>query len=402
MELVCDKAPVQNAVSALHDTCMREGAMLHDSLRMAVGPEDAIWLESDLPTDSREMLVSLPASCLPSLDDFRLHLMGDEIRIADQLAGASEAQAECLSQMLAIYNATGKLAAHRAASPWHTLHDAPEVLATLAAARRGAPRIEYLHKRATEGADDDFVLESFLGTRKYAGPKNKSNGKSSDILLPFIDYANHHSHAPGFQPQESLNHAEHIIGLANARPLHNNPEVRVRYGQIDPLDSYLTYDFVDTTSDILRSVPLTIELEVGTIEILARIGRGAGKQQKLPQQMNDLRPFMPIIQERDEARLSLSHLLVPEMKRPMILRRVLNWSIRQLDPHIKLDRLRAEVTEAEAQVLAANRAFYDDLKDKSASLTAEAPRTALTTLIETQKGHLDAYSDRLAEMFESV
>ena len=401
MELVCHKAPVQNAISALHDICMREGAMLHDSLRVAVGPEDAIWLESDLPADSRETLASLPASCLPSLDDFRLTLAGDEIRIAEQFAG-SETQAECLSQMLAIYNATGKLAAHRATSPWHALHDAPELLDKLAAARRGAPRIEHLHERLAVAAADDFALETFLGTRKYAGPKNQSNGKSSDVLLPFIDYANHHSHAPGFQAQESLNHAEHVIGLANARPLHNNPEVRVRYSQIDPLDSYLTYDFVDTTSDILRSIPLTIELDVGTIEVAARIGRRSGKHQKLPQQMHDLRPFMPTIQERDEARLTLSHLLVPEVKRPMILRRVLNWSIRQIDPHIKLNRLRAEVTAAEAQVIDANRAFYDDLKDKSAQVAAPAPRTALATLVEVQKDRLDAYSDRLAEMFESV
>jgi len=401
MELVCDKAPVQNAISALHDICMREGAVLHDKLRMSVAGDGAIWLESTLPADSRDTLVSLPESCLPSLENARLAVEDGAIRLTERLPGLGDAQAECLTHMLAVYNATGKLAAFRETTPWFALQDAPALLDRLAAGRAGAPRVAELRERTRAGTDDAVLLDAFLGTRKYGAVKSAGGSVSHSVLMPFIDYANHHNQAPGFQPGDSTAGARHRVSLVNAKPIGGSDEVRVRYTPMDALDSYLLYGFVDAEADVLRSVPLTIDLDGGTIEVQARINPGKGKGKgAVPKQLADLGALLPEVTAAP-GQVTASYLLVPEANRVLALRRTLNWLIRRLEPQVKLDRLRGLVSEAEAQILAANRTFLDGIEAEVAERNdaGSAPaRAALEALVAQQRRHLDAYADRIASV----
>lgn len=395
MQLVCDNRRIQREVGALYELCEAAGAVLNPALRMVVG-DRAIWLESDLPADDRSVLVSLPESCLPPVQAFHLEVADDRLVIRDQHTELPESQTRCFEHLVAIYNATGKLATHRDQSPWFALSDQPSLLERLVAARAGAPRIESTHARWREGPDDSLLIDTFLATRQY-GLGDSGDGSVRPVLLPFIDFADHHPAAPGFQQPAARAPQGHRIVLSNAKPLPNSQECRVAYGMLDALDSYLTYGFIEADTDLVRSVPLTIELDVGRIKVESRATGAAGH--KLPDRLRDIRPWVPRILGHGGGEITVAQLLLPGGQAPFALRRVLNWLIRHFDPGMKLDHVRAAVLEAEGQVLAANRAYWDDLKGLAETACADAPQhpgiAMVTRLAERQLELLEAYADRL-------
>ena len=398
MELVTENKAVQREAAALHDICEEQGAFFHEKLRMVVTNDGDMWLESTLPADQNDVLISLPDSCLPRIDPVTFKLVGDDIEIESIEDGAlSDTQARCLKHMLAIYNATGKVKQHRATSPWFALTDHHEVFDAIFAGRKGAPRLDDQYERLrTEGVSDDVVIQSFLGTRKYGALEQST-------LMPFIDYANHDSRAPAFQPGHRAGHPHHQVAILNSQPADDGGQVLVRYSQLDPLDAYLSYGFVDTSTHLVRSTPLTIDLDVGEIAAESRIGAKNKKKRPEPG-VKDLRGYLPMILENADGRVTVSHVLLPEAGSPFALRRILNWLIRKHESDIGLKRMGRLVDEAERQILEANRAYYDDLEAKvrAAPDLPEAQRAMLNTLIRHQREAMDAYVDRLTPAEETA
>jgi len=357
MELVCDNRRVRHEVRALHDTCESAGAILHPALRMMVASGN-IWLESDLPRTSKETLISLPQSCLPPVDAFELAVRDEEIRVTGHRQDLPVTQARCFEHMIAIYNATAKLRAHRAASPWFALQDHPEMLDRLIAARTGTQHLSERRDRLREEGHGALLLDTFLAARQYP-LRDPESGTPRPVLMPFLEFADHHHAAPGFQRPGPDAPADHRVALTNAKPVAGSDECRVAYGILDALDTYLAYGFVDTETEIVRSVPLTIRLEAGEIDASARTAPGLARN--VPAKLSDLGPMVPRILSRSDATLSVSHLLLPGSQTPHALRRILNWLIRNLLPGVTLGKLREWVLDAEGQVLAANRAFWDEM-----------------------------------------
>jgi hypothetical protein len=292
--------------------------------------------------------------------------------------------------MLAIYNATGKITQHRETSPWFALADTPDLLDAILAGRRGAPRLDQQYQRVRdEGLTDDFLIEDFLGTRKYGALE-------ASTLMPFIDYANHDSRAPAFQPAPRVGYPNHQVAILNSQPADDGGQVLVRYAQLDALDAYLGYGFVDTSTALVRSSPVTITLDVGEIVAESRIGAKAKKKRADPG-IKDLRGYLPMILENADGRVTVTHLLLPEAGSPYALRRILNWLIRKHEPDVGLKRMGRLVDEAERQILDANRAFYDALER---SLTdygepSSSQYRTISDLIRHQREAMDAYVERL-------
>jgi hypothetical protein len=390
MELVCDNKAVEKEVAALHDICEDQGAILHNDLRMVV-ERGNIWLESDLPADNRDVLISLPQSCLPPIDQVSFKLTGNDIEIESIEPGVlSDTQERCLQHMLAIYNATGKIRQHKETSPWFALAKAPDILAHLVSGRKGAPKIEHLCERLLdEGPSDALAIDSFLGTRKYGA-------LGSAVLMPFIDYANHHGQSPGFQSRPDHAPRDHQVSLINSKPRASQRECTVRYGMFDALDTFLTYGFVDGDAEILRSSPVTLDTGKGTIAVEGRIGTQGKKQ--VPKDLSDLRLFVPQILQSSETEIRVAHLVLPDTVAPLALRRILNWLIRLEIPEIGLMRLRTCVNDLEAELLAANTKYYDELESKlSASEDTVPDETSaiLRELIAQQRQELENYTSRL-------
>jgi hypothetical protein len=390
MELVCDDKTIQKEVSKLHDICVSEGAILHEALRMVVDG-DSMWLESKLQPENRAVLISLPDSCLPRLEPVTFKVSGNDIEIdAIEEGKLTQTQERCLRHMINIYNATHKLAGHKKTSPWFALADAPELLETLVAGRKGAPRVMELFDRTMAGVDDDFLVDSFLGTRKYGalGPS---------VLMPFIDYANHHSQSPGFQNGAPSAPTEHKVSLVNSKPLNGADEVRVMYSQLDALDTFITYGFVDDSSIVVRSTPADIETDILNIRVESRIGIRNKKQ--VHKNLRDIQGFLPQIIARDEGSMTISHLIVPSRGAPQALRRVLNWLFRTQNNDLGLTRLRSLVKLAEDQLIEANLAYLNDLAAQvEAAQEKISPETkaALNSLIEKRRGMVENYQN----MFE--
>jgi hypothetical protein len=212
--------------------------------------------------------------------------------------------------------------------------------------------------------------------------------------MPFIDYANHDSRAYGFQPGPQSFGQDHRVSLLNCQPLNGSNEVCVRYTQLDSLDAYLTYGFVDQSSPIVRSVPTT--LEAGDLDVRSRIGVVTKKE--LQSDIADLGPYVPNVFQTADGRTVLTHLLFPDAGSPYALRRVLNWSIRHVRGNLGLKRLRERVITAETALLQANRAYYDDLERHLDDTPTPAParqQTMLRALIDHQRDILRKYEERL-------
>jgi hypothetical protein len=390
MELVTENKAVQREVAALHDLCEAEGAYFHEHLRMVVANDGAMWLESTLTADQRDVLVSLPDSCLPRVDPVTFKLVGDDIEIEAIEDGAlSDTQERCLKHMLAIYNATGKIAQHRETSPWIALDHAPALRDLLASGRRGAPKLMENQDRVNrEGVSDDFVIRTFIGTRQYGA-------LGDSVLMPFIDYANHHPRAAGFQGRPDWSPVTHRVSLFNSQPNSGTGEVLVAYTMLDALDAYMSYGFVDTAARSVRSVP--VELENGAIDAESRLSPGP-KKGKVQKDLTDIQPYTPMVLQQDESRIRLSHLMLPDSRAPFALRRVLNWAIRQTAGQLGLRHMRERVVDAEQAILDANRDFYTELERQLAATSETVPsmqRDMLDKLIAHQRAQIDAYVEQV-------
>lgn len=390
-----DDGEIARELTALASLVKAEGATLSPNVTIE-GRGGDLRVTSDLPADPNATILAMPDSCLPGLAAAELYVAGDDIRVRRHGDGVGATQARALEHMLAVYNLTGKLAAHREASPWFALDGAPEVVDKLAAGRAGAPKVDAFHIDWRDGARDQLLLTTFLNTREFGAKGGVGRAEATSVLMPFIDYVNHHFHAPGFHGGGEG--ADYTVSIRNAKPVPGSDECFVSYSRLDTLDAYLIYNFPDDSGPHLRSVPLTIDCGDGKrIDVDARIsGSHPGK---LPEKMRDLRALMPRVAMPETGLIQVGHLFVPGPNAPRALRRILSGLIRTLFPDIGDAAFQDKVRAAEQAVLDANRRYYRELADVLSAARARA--TALPALatvrrvLELQTAKLDAYAERI-------
>ncbi len=392
-----DNAEVARELDALAALVAGHGGLLHEALTIEVRRGELRVL-STLPPAVSDVVLSIPRACLPDLDASELDLNGDDICVRRHGAKVPASAAHALEHMLAVYNLTGKLAQHRAESPWFALDDWPEIVAKLAAGRRGAPKVQQFYQDWKGVKSDALLLRSFLNTREFGARFDPGQADATRVLMPFIDYLNHDDGAMGFQGHGRG--ADYAVAARHWRRDDDSAECFVRYSRLDTLDAFLVYGFPDASSPLLRSVPLTIDLGADRrIDVGARIG--GGKKGEVPPRMRDLRPLLPTVGQPEPGRLVVSHLFVPDARRPRALRRILAGVLRTLEPELAVDALDTQVTTAEQTVLEANRRYYAELAELTAKARARAPETPILTAVERvialQRAKLDAYADRIAD-----
>jgi len=389
-----DNPEIARELEALAALVAGHGGRLHESLTVEVRGSD-LRVTSTLPPAVSDTVLSVPRACLPDLAASELYLAGDDICIRRHGEGVPNSRARALEHMLAVYNLTGKIAQHRAQSPWFALNDQPEIVAKLAAGRRGAPKVQQFYQQWKSVDGEALLLRSFLNTRDFGARAEAGQSGTTSVLMPFVDYLNHHAGAMGFQGAGSGE--DYAVGARHWRPDDGTAECFVRYSRLDALDAFLIYNFPDESGLLLRSVPLAVDLGGGQrLEVGARISGGAKGQ--VPAKMQDLRPLLPAVGQPEPGRLVVSHLFVPDDRRPRALRRILGGLLRTLMPEASPAELQDQVLRVEQAVLEANRRYYTELAELVARArgqgAAAAILSAVDRLIALQLAKLDSYESR--------
>jgi len=171
-------------------------------------------------------------------------------------------------------------------------------------------------------------------------------------------------------------------------------ECFVCYARYDAMEMLLAYNFVDETATFVRSVPMEINLpDVGVIKVQTNKTKGSNKN--LPPQLRDIAPFLPKIVAKRTDHLEVTFLSIPATVTPQVFRRVLNVLIGTLN-RACMDRLDL-ILQAEEQVIATNRAYYETVRDALRAIPAGGQAASalhdLARACDLQLSLLQHYSD---------
>jgi len=414
IRLDSDDAGVTEALTGLMEIVRAHGGGLHDSARVvARGGELSIHADGPASEDAR--LVRIPEICLPPITRFTLDLDGDELVLIHAPADLPEATVTSLRRLLDVYNACGKLAAWRAASPWCALAGDPDLRTALADLRAGVPKVEQQRQIADAGAMTALGVRGFLGARTFnlkpraetaaeQGHGTGGGGEGGDeapVLAPFVDALNHDDRARGFGLTIDSDDVRRLWTHLD-RPVAGSTECRVRYASMDAVDAYLGYAFVDESARFLRSAPVTLEFDDGAVLDAGAMG-GAPFQGQLPPEVAADRFYVPPITDSLRAgHLAVARLTIPVPEDAPALRRVLGFLIEIMRPGADDVSLGAAVREAETKLLAANRERISAIEQRVETARTRDPADAppgrggaldaVAHLMRHMRAHLDAYA----------
>jgi hypothetical protein len=370
------------------------GAIADDLILRCAGGS----LSVELPPDSAaETLIDLPEQALLPVGAFGLSLQGGDIALDSVDAAVAPARRALMESMLALYNLTSKIAWYRRTSPVLFLRARPD-LASLVARGCDARMQHRLTDRLAADEHAPFLLQRFIGTRSLDF-RVDPGAPAGAVLAPIVDLLNHDIKAPPFR--EHAGPSGRRLRVARPRSVPGNPrECFVQYGFYDPLETLLRYNFTDESAEFLRSVPAVITLAgIGTINV--RAGRSRSASKGLPAPLKALADYLPKIVTRQPRYLEVAFLAIPAT--PALshaLRRVLNLLIATLDSD-HLDRLDL-IVAAEDQILAANRAHYQELRRALAAAAPGAPASPvlaeLARACDLQIARLQAYDDMVRSL----
>jgi hypothetical protein len=377
-----DQPELRRALESLVEEVERGGGWFHESLSL-VAEKGSIRVESGLPAGRAELLMSVPGQILLPIDEIRMRVSGDEIVIDSFTDTATPERRRIAEIVIEIYNLSGKIPAHRAASPRFGFAADGEIARLLAAGRDAT-------SHSLEG-EHDPLLGDYMHSRLFSHNEGGA-GKRREVLMPVIDFFNHHPDAHGFL-NETHRHPDHpVIGVQHWKPEPDARECFVCYSLFDAFDLAVHYGYLERGCRFVKSVPLAVELDgLGSLRVRAA-GAGAMRRE-LPSRMRDLAAWMPLVLRSSPGEIELSHLVIPGMSDRHALRRVLATMISAWRPSMDLEAVADYVAGAERAVLAENIRYYqtlaESLRQRTDCLSGIAESTLEMAML--QLGLLRAY-----------
>lgn len=329
----------------------------------------------------------IPHGLLLPYEEFEIAIKKNKFVLVSASEDVTPVQKKLMKAMLELYNVTGKLAQHRATSPWLMHKDNKALMEILLNCRYGE-EFEKMRRMIDEGSDEELELLTFFKTRLLRCRLHKQWGKQVLVILPLIDALNHHVLGAGFDHIYAKNGAAMSVAC---KQLPDSDECLACYGAMDAMDSYLHYGFVDEAAPFVRSAPIEIDLgEGGTIDVQASYG--GVDAEELPEPLKDLVFFMPSITvNHKKKRAQLSHLFIPQKNGILSMRRILNYVIRILNPDLEDQVYIRWLAEAERMVLETNIKLYDDIEDVTIGIGEGEEKDEVLKFISLQKGRISTY-----------
>lgn len=251
MEIESDNPALDAPLRAMADMVIRHGGLIAPGTRI-VSTRGDIRLERAPGCGACEHLLAIPRALLVPIN----HLAWDDDRTLLRLASpASHLSAErqaMLDLFLAIYNASGKLAAIDQ-HPAVAFASDPELLALVQMLKPGVT--------AMQGTAADLLLSC----RLVVHGESAGDLANVPVLMPLMDFINHHPEGDCFRYQGN----DLVIGEYRAA---GSSECLASYGgQRDVLDLLCGHGFVDPATPYFGSAPARLPLgRLGTLVIEGR------------------------------------------------------------------------------------------------------------------------------------
>lgn len=352
-----DSIAVAKAITRLLKSLGKYGARFNDHLAIICRDgELSIRTTANIPAG--QVLIGLPAECLLPIEDFRLSLSGNAIRIADHGPAVSPARREIMERVIDVFNLTDKVSRHQFSTLSSLRRIRPEVYGLLCSGR-----ISQAEQPPVRPSQNAPTIDDLLDTRTLVYPLDPASNRHTLVMMPVMDYCNHHPFAHPYSP------AADPAGrrMLTARAFCPNPVTRecyARYGIYDSYDCFLHYGFVDQKTPFVISIPLEIALpSLGTLTIYARPTHSPGTQ--LPKDIADLWFYLPAFAvDRATKSATVSHLMIPQETAPDALRRILGVILHQVEPALAERPIAAIIERIEQQVLSANLDFYRNVANQ--------------------------------------
>ncbi len=357
---VCDNKEIEDKLKKLESLITANGGGFDENLQ--VHCENGYFsLRAPVVKDHvGERLVKLSEACLIPIDMVEWGVEDGKIVAGASDTDLSALRREILDIILDLYNMTAKLESHRESCLWYALRSKGGILDAIVKGRASSAAQEFMaHIRA--GSFEQLLVDSFIKSRCLSY-KMHDDGKATKVLMPFIDFMNHHMDGALFANDKLSGGGVHV---GKSWPQEGTDECFVYYNTFDAYDSWLFYGYADDSASFLRSVPYEINIpQVGKIDVLAFPGVRYKTEDSdpLPPHVGDLVGFMPNIKAEREGYLAVDFLQIPYGHSPRALRRVLSFLIKKLAPDMSDAVLQSHVVQAESSVIYRNILFYEDLE----------------------------------------
>ena len=295
-----------------------------------------------------------------------------------------------LEAMVGLYNRSGKFKTHLKGHPLLHFDTHSELVRCLLQTREGQD-IDIV-RGILEKPEffDELALLTFFKSRLLYCKLHEMNARPSAVLIPVVEFMNHHSSGAVFESLYSKK--GNVLATQAAMPLEGSRECFTRYGRFDALDTYLHYGFIDEGANYLRSVPMQIDLGgVGVIRVRAFSANVPA--QAIPEKLRDLAFYFPQVKV-DSVRkvVEVSHLFIPQENARFSLRRILEFIVQSLMGGESVSVCSSYIEEAENQVVKMNLDYYagaESLVDSSDDF-ATIDRDVLR-LVEVQRKKIVNY-----------
>lgn len=402
-KIEADNREIEKALIGLDKAINENGGWLHPDLVMKCHDDGNLSIEIE-GVKPGEKIIKLPADLLLPVKKLEITLKDGAFDFTVPNKNALiPVQHELAELKFNLYNLTHKAKYHEETNFWLSIGVQPDILDYIVSARTLGDNYTKLRDSAHKGFEgmdieeyvcSDFIKSRVLGfkNKTASGEGKKSVGKGPHVIMPVIDFLNHHWRGSQFQNDQKSSQ----VGLAIScrQPIEGSNECYASYRPMDALDSFINYGFMDEYAPFVRSVPMEIQVpDLGRIVIKSRINLFNSK--KLVKQAQDLRMFLPIMQKSYDI-ITASHLLIPTEGSPMALRRVLGILIARLVGE-DLDRKRAMefIRNAERTIIEQNIEFYDGLLKKVQESREEGDDQAALDVAENlaalQKRKIEGY-----------
>jgi hypothetical protein len=370
----CDTAEQEKTLRKICDLVRGNGGFIHDDLIIGCRGVE-LFVHAPDTIAANDIILSLNPKTILPLDMFTLGLDGDDIILKEHDPSLESAQIALMQEMLVLYNLSGKIKDHRENATWMLLLDDPELMALLMHTSELKTQ-KSVDDLAVMSADE-LCLTTFIRTRQLGLKKENVKETEKDayhkIIMPLIDFLNHHPSAPGYVLPVDR---EETVLVTKSTPVAGSQECYVSYSRLDGLSSLVSYNYLEPNAPFVQSVPFSIDV-AGLCAFEIKYTTHA-KHIELPDAIKDLAFYIPGMSvETGPLTLKIGYLYIPQKSAPRALRRVLNLILTQVQHQLTPIQIEEFVTGVEAHVIDCNLSFYNDILAHCEHYNDDYPRIAI-------------------------
>lgn len=385
MRIISDNPELERHLVRMAELIVNNGGYIHEDFVLDARDGD-LRVEAPKSLPERDTLISVPDALLLPVDGFGLHLEGDDICLGQPQPEMSSLRIELMEEMAAIYNLCGKIKHHRETAPSRLFLERPDIFKNLVL----GPQFSAREKTPKE----DFYLHDFIQARKF-GRRSESVEDRQSVLMPYIDFINHHQGASGFFFRDDE------LKVLRRSPVEGSDECFVSYSRMDAQIAFTNYGFLDKEATFAISIPMTINLP-GLVTINVNRSIGAKRGNPVPAPLKDIERLVPrFMFDPSGQKASISSITIPDRRTPRAMRRILMAVLSRYVQGRHPDEVHEYLLEAERQILDANRKYYSQLRDYAANTKVEGDLQSIiddtVRMAEHQLGIMTVYELNIAD-----